>query len=530
MGRAAAVIMASVLLSRILGFARDALIAFLHGANPETDAYIAAFTIPDFLNQLLAGGVLSIPFIPIFSKFLAEEKEDEGFRAFSNIATVMGTAMLVLIMLGWLFAEEIMRAFAPGFSPEQIAISAKLTRIILPAQFFFCIGVLLIAIQHSRKQFFIPALSGLIYNIGIIAGGLLGGRSHGMVGFAWGVVAGAFVGNFALQLYGAKRGGLVFRPRFDLSCPTLWEFIRLAIPLMLGFTFFFWDGVAVRWFGSFLAAGAITWLNNARRLLMAPVGILGQAAGVASYPFLTELAAKDRKKEMWETLSTTLRWVFLVSSWVGAIVFVLSPESIFLVFQRGAFGMEDTLMTASALSAFAIGIPLWCSQGIVARGFFAMKKTWLPTIVGTVSWIVALPIYYVLHKTHGVFGLGLATTIGISIYAVVLYGMLMQRTVGKDGLADLAEYTKMGFSAVLAAAAGTYVMQMVGQFIPLGSFFDALARLAIGCALITAVYFLACYLLGCRTVRMIRRKEDLLRPPSKVTGTMETEKSGTGDQ
>ena len=391
MGRAAALMMGSVLLSRILGYARDAVIAWQHGATPETDAYFVAFTIPDFLNYLLAGGALSITFIPIFARYLAEGKEEEGFRSFSTIATVMGIGMLFFIVLGEFLAGRVIPLLAPGFPPAQAALAARLTRIVLPAQIFFYLGGLLMAVQYARKQFFLPALAPLIYNAGIIAGGLLLGRDRGMEGFAWGVLAGAFLGNFALQIYGARRGGLSFFPRLDFSDPGLKEFIRLSIPIMLGFSLVVVDEWTTRVFGSFLLAGAITWLNNARRLMLVPVGIFGQASGVASYPFLSSLAAEGKKEEMWNTLSLTLRWVFLVSAGVAAIAVVLSREAVLLVYQRGAFTIDDTMRTASALSAFCLGIPFWCAQAIVSRGFFAMRDTWTPTLVGTGAWIVALP-------------------------------------------------------------------------------------------------------------------------------------------
>ena len=525
-GRAAAVVMVSVFLSRILGYARDAVIAYQYGATTNTDAYFAAFTIPDFMNHMLAGGALSITFIPIFSRYLAEGKENEGFKAFSTIATVMGTAMLFFIVTGELFAGKIIGVIAPGFSPEQTALAVRLTRIIIPAQIFFYLGGLLMAIQYARKEFFLPALAPLIYNAGIIAGGLLGGRQHGMAGFAWGVVAGAFLGNFALQLYGARRGGLIFRPRFDLSSPALREFIRLSIPLMLGFSLVVVDEWTLRVFGSFLVAGSITWLNNARRLMMVPVGILGHASGVASYPFLAELVATDKKKEMWEALSSTLRWVFLVSAGIGAIAFASSPELILLVYKRGAFRMEDALWTASALSAFAIGIPFWCSQAIASRGFFAMKDTWTPTIVGTASWAAALPVYYFLHRTYGVLGLALASTTGIFLSAGTLYVILMCRTVGREGLAQLSEYGKMAFSAVLAAAAGMYALRAAGQLLSMDTFAGALTRFAAGAAFVAVIYSLAALLLGCRTIRAVRRKEDLFHPPSRKPGIGGTEKSG----
>ncbi|MGE5246706.1 MAG: murein biosynthesis integral membrane protein MurJ [Verrucomicrobiota bacterium] len=523
MGRAAALMMASVFLSRILGYARDAVIAYQHGATPDTDAYFAAFTIPDFLNYLLAGGALSITFIPIFSRYLAEGREEEGFRSFSTIATIMGTAMVFFIVLGEFLAGRVIPLVAPGFSAAQASVAARLTRIVLPAQVFFYLGGLLMAIQYARKQFFLPALAPLVYNAAIIAGGLLAGRDHGMEGFAWGVVAGSFLGNFALQLYGARRGTFAFRPRIDFADPGLKEFIRLSIPIMLGFSLVMVDEWTTRVFGSFLLVGAITWLNNARRLMLVPVGIFGQASGVASFPFLSGLMAQGKKQEMWDTLSLTLRWVFLVSSAVAAAVFVLSREVVLLVYQRGAFNIDDTMHTATALSAFGIGIPFWCAQSIVSRGFFAMKDTWTPTIAGTAAWVVALPIYYLLQRSYGVFGLALASTAGILLYAGALYAILMRRTVGRKGIPELLEYGRMAAAAVLAAAAGRYLLSAAGRLVPWETAWGALTRFAAGTAVIGVVYFLVAFLAGSRTVRAVRRRRDLLHPPASAEGAFPPE-------
>jgi putative peptidoglycan lipid II flippase len=520
MGRAAALMMASVFLSRVLGYARDAVIAYQHGATPETDAYFAAFTIPDFLNYLLAGGALSITFIPIFSRYLAEGREDEGFRSFSTIATVMGIAMVFFIVLGEFLAGRVIPFVAPGFSPGQTAVAARLTRIVLPAQIFFYIGGLLMAIQYARKQFFLPALAPLIYNAAIIAGGLLAGREHGMEGFAWGVVGGAFLGNFVLQVYGAMRGTFAYRPRIDFSDPGLKEFIRLSIPIMLGFSLVVVDEWTTRVFGSFLIVGAITWLNNARRLMLVPVGIFGQASGVASFPFLSGLMAEGKKEAMWDTLSLTLRWVFLVSAGVAAVVFVLSREAVLLVYQRGAFNIEDTMHTAAALSAFGLGIPFWCSQAIVSRGFFAMKDTWTPTIAGTVAWIVALPAYYLLQRSYGVFGLALASTVGILLYAGALYAILMRRTVGRRGIPELLEYGRMAMAAVVAGAVGRYVLSAAARFVPWETSWGALARFAAGATMIGTAYLLCAILAGSRTARTIRRRQDLFQPPAVRPGAV----------
>src|SRR5512134_691785 len=513
MGRAAALMMASVFLSRILGYVRDAVIAYQHGATHETDAYFAAFTIPDFFNHLLAGGSLSITFIPIFSRYLAERREDQGYRSFSSIATIMGVAMVFFVILGEFLAERLILLIAPGFPPDQVALAARLTRIVLPAQIFFYLGGLLMAVQYARNQFFLPATAPLIYNAGIIAGGLALGPFLGMAGFAWGVLIGSFLGNFAVQLYGARKSGLHFFPRIDFADPGFREFLRLSIPLMLGFSLVVVDEWMTRIFGSFLLAGAITWLNNARRLMQVPVGIFGQASGVASYPFLAAQAARGEKEAMWETLSVTLRWVVFVSCAVAAITWVLSREVVLAVFKRGAFTIDDTLSTASALAAFAIGIPFWCGQAIASRGFFALKDTWTPTLVGTGAWIVSIPAYYFLRQKLGVFGLALASTIGICIHATALYAVLMRRTVGRKGLGQIAEFAKMAVSALGAALAGSYAMAWSSRWVSWETFPGAVLRFAAGGAVIAAIYFLSALLLRSGTARSIRKRRDLFHPP-----------------
>ncbi len=510
---AAIVMMASVFLSRILGYARDAVIAWGHGATGATDAYFAAFTIPDFLNYLLAGGALSITFIPIYSRYLTEGREEEGSRTFSTIITAMGILMTLFVVTGEIFAERLIPLIAPGFPPAQVETAARLTRIVLPAQTFFYFGGLLMAVQYAHKRFLIPALAPLVYNAGIIAGGLALGSRYGMDGFAWGVLGGSFVGNFALQAWGAARTGLRFSPRLDLSDPGLREFVKLSIPIMLGFSLGVVDEWMLRIFGSLLVVGTITWINNARRLMQVPVGVLGQASGVASYPFLSGLAARGETGKMWETLSSTLRWVFLVSCAVSAATFVFSREIVLLVFRRGAFGLNDTVNSALALSAFAIGIPFWCAQAITARGFFAMKDTWTPTVVGTGALLVTLPLYWLFREWLGLFGLALASSAGIMLYAAVLYGMLMRKTVGRKGLPDAAEFGRIWMASAAVAVLGRYLLLGAPWLPEWTSVTGALLRLSVGGLLTFGGTFMVAFALGSTTVHGIHRLKDIVRPP-----------------
>jgi putative peptidoglycan lipid II flippase len=192
---------------------------------------------------------------------------------------------------------------------------------------------------------------------------------------------------------------------------------------------------------------------------------------------------------------------------------VLSREVVLVVFKRGAFTIEDTLQTAAALAFFSVGIPMWCVQTIVSRGFFALKDTWTPTLVGTGAWLCTLPAYYWLTQRMGVKGLALASTAGISLYAMVLFGILMGRTVGKKGVPEIGEYVKMAAAGVAAVFGGWYALDALVGWAPWETFTGALTRFAAGGAAVAIVYFLCALLLGSKTARKIRIGKDMFRPP-----------------
>ena len=288
------IVMAGVLLSRILGFVREWTVAHQMGSNAATDAFYAAFTLPDFLNYLVAAGSLSVTFIPVFAKYVAEGKEDEGWHVFSTVVTFMGLAVTALVIAGEIWAGKLVSAIVPGFNPAEKERVVFLTRIMLPAQICFYEGSILSAVQYAKNQFVIPSLAPLIYNIGIILGGVLLASRIGMTGFAVGVLGGAIAGNFLLQIYGATRAGSKYRPSLDLRHPGFKMFIKLAIPIMLALSLSFTDDWIIRWFGSYLQPAAITWLSYAKTLMRVPLGVAGQAVGVASFPVMATLYSEKK--------------------------------------------------------------------------------------------------------------------------------------------------------------------------------------------------------------------------------------------
>jgi putative peptidoglycan lipid II flippase len=426
---ATGIVMASVFLSRLLGLARDWAIAHMVGANASTDAYNAAFTLPDFLNYLIAGGSLSLTFIPVFAKYAAEGNEEEGWRVFSTVMTVMGFVLVGLVAVGELLAGPIVgRWIAPGFLSAEHARAVFLTRLMLPAQIFFYEGSILSAVQYAKGQFLVPSLAPLVYNLLIILGGVLLSAKIGITGFAVGVVVGAILGNFLLQVYGAGRAGAKFSPNFRVSHPGFRMFLHLSIPIMLALGLTFADDWISRHYASYLQNGALTWLYYAKNLMRVPLGLVGQAIGVASFPILAQLYSERRFEQMNRLLNDTLKALILLLVPISALMIAESRPLVHFVFMHTRLQGADYEATARALVYFSLGLFAWGAQNILARGFYATRNTIVPAVVGTVTTFLSLPVYvWLMHRMAHV-GLALASSLGITAYTIVLFFWLARRT------------------------------------------------------------------------------------------------------
>ncbi|MFA5903262.1 MAG: murein biosynthesis integral membrane protein MurJ [Desulfobacula sp.] len=420
-GFASFIMMASVFASRVIGVFREMAIAGTGGIKAGVDAYQIAFIIPEILNHVVASGFLSITFIPIFAHYLSSGKEEEGYRTFSIIMNSFGCLLLFFILITMIWADTFVHIFAPGIQdPTTFALAVRMTRIIIPAQFFFFCGGLLMAVQFANEKFFIPALAPLIYNLTIILGGLLLAPSMGMEGFAWGVLAGAFLGNFAVQLIGTKKIGLRYFLTLNFMHPDLIRYIKLTLPLMLGLTMTFSTEILLKFFGSWLSEGSIAAMNYALRIMFILVGLFGQAVGVASYPFMAKLAGQGNFSELNRLLNSTLKYVFLVIPF-SIYFIVISREIVVLLFQRGRFDTEATLVTAAILPFFLIGTFGFSAQTVVSRGYYALQNTLFPALFSSICVIVSFPLIYFLMKIMGPRGIAMGLSLSVILQAFILF-------------------------------------------------------------------------------------------------------------
>lgn len=454
MGVAALLLSASILISRVLGFLRDVIVTTTHGAGIASDAYYAAFTLPEIMNYFLAGGTLSITFIPLFSSYVTRGKEEEGWELFSTIATVIGVVLILVTLFAGVCAPAIIPKLFPGFTdPEQLELTVLMTRIVLPAQLAFYIGGLVQATLFVRETFWPSAISPLVYNGCIILGGVLLEPWLGIAGFSVGVLVGALLGPLAIPLWVARRD-VRYRPRFDIKSPGFIEFIKLTLPLMLGATLVTVDEWLLKVFGSMHEDGAITWLNHSRKLMMVLFAVIGQAAGQAALPYLSKLYGEGKTEEMGDMMAASLQRVVFLTVIAAVGLGVVAEPLVYFLYHRGGFGVEDANQTTMLLVLFCFGMTSWASQSLAVRGFYARKDTLTPMIIGSVVLALTLPVYYVLDQTFGVAGLAAATSVGITmnvVGTVVVYrrksGYLPLRGV-------VVSFVRALVFAVLCAAAG----------------------------------------------------------------------------
>ena len=478
-------------LARFTGLFQGALISALLPQN-ATDAYSVAFDLPDYLNYLVAGGAISLTFIPIFTRFWDKGKEAEAWRFFSTLLCLMGAFLVAATALMMLFTPQFMALTKPGLletgREDTFELAVQMTRIILPAQLFFYAGGLMLGVLNSFKRFGASGWTGATYNL--VAVGLavpLWFWLRNPLVFAWGILVGAFVGNFLLPYLALHSGPRSQRPRFrwllDVSNPNVRRFFVLTLPIMLGVSLPVVDQWVIGYFGSFLGEGALTHLRNGNRLMIAAQGIVGQAVAVASFPYLASMIAASQFAEFAEFLRVNLRRLMFVTLPISVLLVLGASPLCSLIF--GYLKYNDATKigeTAVSFAFFTIGLFAWAAQGLVSRGFYAMGDTRTPTIIGsllTVGFFIPLCALS-MRLGMGALGLALATTIGAAAYFVVALVFLENKLksykyhapIGLNGLSGALLRTSS--ACALMGLAGLLAYYLARPLVPSGKGGDAI--------------------------------------------------------
>ncbi len=490
-GAAALLLAGSVLLSRVIGWLREAVLADRLGASAAMDAYRAAFQLPDMLNYLLAGSAFAVAFIPVYTRIRETRGSEAAGRLFANVLGATAALVVLATALLWWFAPPLVELQFGGFSEETRALCTRLTRIMLPAQIFLVTGGVVRAVLMADGRFGAQAAAPLLYNGGIIGCGLLLSGRLGAEGFAWGVLVGAAVGSFGLPLYQAV-GSRHVRLRVSLSLrdPDLLQYLKVAAPLMIGLSLLTVDEWYGKWLGDDLGEGVVARIGFARQVALVPVAVVGQAVAAAALPTLARLFSEGRRQELDGTLLRTLQIVLALSVLIAAGVLAHARPAIEIILRRGEFTLADADATAALLQVMALGIPGWIVSQVAARAFFARGDTLRPMLLGTAMALLSVPLYLALRERYDAPGLALAGALGISLNAAVTLAWA-RRLHGGPPLGSLLA---TGLRVVPAAVVGALAAMAAQRGDP--GHLGAAVDLALGGAAFAATALPLAWLLG----------------------------------
>ena len=477
LAQAATIVMAFFIASRVLGLARDIVISHQFGTSRALDAYFAAFSVPDFIFNIVAGGALGSAFIPTFAAALALGDTGRAWRLASaviNLALILTTAIAVLLAA---FAPQVVAAtVAQGFAPEDQALTAALMRWMLITPIVFGVSGIVMGILNSHQHFVLPALAPVLYNAAIIAGALFIAPTMGVYGLAAGVVAGAFL-HLLIQIPWLVHARMQYAPTLGLSNADVREVGRLMLPRTFGIAAVQINFLVNTMLASGLPAGRIAALSYAWRLMLLPVGIVGQSLGTAVFPTFSEQNARQEHDDFQRTFSTAFRATLYLTIPAAVGLFILGGPLIVLVFQRGEFDAQSTSETAWALQFYALALFAHSSLEILTRAFYAMHDTRTPVVVGVGSMVVNVALSFALIAPLAQGGLALANSIATILEMLTLLLLLRRRMIGIDERRIALAVVRI---TVGALAMGAVLVAFVNVFAARGAVFVAVFGAALG--------------------------------------------------
>ncbi len=428
--RAAGVVGFWTLVSRILGFLRDMVIARFMGAGLAADAFFVAFRIPNLLRRLFAEGALSAAFIPTFVETLQHQGRSGALRLARLTFTAATLILCVVTLVGIVAGPWIVKVIAPGFSHnvEKFDLTVRLTRVMFPYIFFISLVALASGVLNSMNHFSAPAAAPTILNICMIGAVLCAGTftMPPWYALAGGVTVAGFL-QLLLQVPFLSKEGFRFRPCFEFRDPLLIRIGRLFGPAALGGAVYQINVMIGTILASMLQPGGVSWLYYADRLVELPLGIFAIALGTAVLPSMSRQAGNGDLVGLTHSVAYSLRLVafFTVPASVGLIV--LREPVIGTLFQRGKFTIIDTQQTAYALLWYTVG--LWAFSGlkVVTQGFFSLKDTSTPVKVSVIAVIVNLVAGLLLMGPMEQGGLALATSLAAAVNLIILFLVLIKR-------------------------------------------------------------------------------------------------------
>lgn len=507
--RAAGIVALAVMSSRLLGLLREVLFAGLFGAGRNMDAFFIAFKAPNLLRDLFAEGALSTAFITVFSKKIQTEGDQSAWTLASKMATMTLIFMSAITVLGIIGADWIIALLAPGFDAEKAELTILLTRIMYPFILMVSLAALVMGMLNAKNVFGIPAMASSFFNIGSILGG---------VGFGWlldpsfgpkaliGLAIGTLIGGIlqlGIQLPSLHRAGFRFHLDFHWRDPGVRQVLAIMVPSVIAGSAVQINVMVNSIFASFLADGAVSWLQYSFRLMQLPLGVFGVAIATVTLPVVSKIAAGGDIGHFRETIAKAMRLSVFLTLPSALGLMVLGQPIIELIYQRGKFTMVETLHTAEALQFYAIGLVGYSCIKVLAPAFYAMDRKWVPMVVsfGAIGLNISLNYLFIFYAGMGHRGLALSTALSATANFSCLYWLMKRYLGGLETHRFFVSLAKCCVAGVLlAGAVWLGARELAGWTQEASLWIRATALLSLIAGGVS-IYLLGCWTLGVSETR-----------------------------
>ena len=437
--RDTAVVSAMTLLSRILGFARDLILARVFGAGMAMDAFFVAFKIPNFLRRLFGEGAFSLAFVPIIGEYRAQRTHAEVRSLVSRVAGTLAGILALISIAGIVGAQGVVMLFAPGFldEPQKFVLTTDLLRVTFSYSLFICLVAFASGILNSYGKFALPAFAPVLLNIVMIAAAwwAVPFFEVPVMALAW-AVAVAGVLQLVMLFPSLRRLKLLVWPRWGWGFEGVQRILRLMGPAVIGSSVAQVNLLLDTIIASFLVTGSVSWLYYSDRMVEFPLGVFGIALSTVILPSLSRTHANAEPQVFQRILDQALRWVVLLGTPAALGLLLLSGPIMISLFQYEQFGANDAHMAALSLMALSLGLPAFILVKVLAPAFYARQDTATPVRIAVISMLanMGLNLLFVLPMVllqipgpHA--GLALATACSSWLNAYLLYRRLRQSDV-----------------------------------------------------------------------------------------------------
>jgi len=429
--KAALILAASAMFSRLLGVVRDSLLYRTFGAGETLDAYFAAFRIPDLVyNILIAGGVV-VAFLPLFSEYFLKSKE-EAWRFANNVLNIFLLFLVSTSLVFAIFAPFFIKLITPGFDAQQLSLVVFLSRILFLSPILLGLSSLFSGILQYFNKFLVYSLSPILYNLGIILGILFLAPASGIWGVTAGVIFGALM-HFSIQIPSALGSGFRYLPILNFKDPGIKKVFSLMLPRTFGVAAPQINLMVVTAIASALPAGALSIFTFSNNLQQFPMGLIGIPFAVAVFPALAKSSVALKKEEFLDKFWRTFKRILYLVVPLSLLIFILRSEIVNIIYRYGKIGDTSALqLISTSLGLFSLGIFATCLIPLILRAFFALQDTKTPTIIAIFAMVLNIILCLAFVSIfNSVIGLPLAFSID-SIVQLLLLLYFLNRKINQQ--------------------------------------------------------------------------------------------------